>query len=708
MKSRTLLTLTATALFATLAIPVQLAAQEQEQKKEHVRYTVTDLGPTQSFAEGINNRSLVAGTAILADGVTQHAFLSRKGIETDLGTFGGPNSSAFFKPSERGQVAGNAETSTPDPLGEDFCTYGTHLVCLAFVWQDGVMTPLGTLGGNNSWATGGVNNRGQVGGNAENTTLDPTCANPAYEAKPAIWEKGTVRELPTLPGDRDGSVAQINDHGQAVGGTTDCVASPTIVHAVLWREGAAIDLGGFGGALNNSANGINNRGQIVGVSDLPGDTSFHAFLWENNVMTDLGTMYGLPSSWAFGINDEGQVVGMICAVGFDCGAFLWQEGVMTDLNTLLPNNTPWNLIVATNVNDHGEIVATAENNGFRTVLLTPCDENHPGVKGCDDSSAPVVPSAAPVRRRVVLSENVRQLLQQRSGFGRFIHTPEVALGRTAAPSAPNATLSPTSLTFSTQAVGTTSAAKTVTLKNTGTTSLTITAIAIAGTNAGDFAQTHTCGNSLAAGANCSLSLTFKPTASGTRAAALSISDNAPGSPQKVTLSGFGTTAKLSPTSLSFGTVAIDGTISPTKTVTLTNLGTTTLSISGIAITGTNAGDFAQTHTCGNSLAAGASCSINIRFTPTASGIRIAALSISDNSAGSPQKVALSGTGVNGGTLDGYCLQPSLRGCSANYDPTECPPGAAAIDPGDAGCGFPPNTADVDFARRCYIGYCSTH
>src|SRR5947208_8993858 len=115
-------------------------------------------------------------------------------------------------------------------------------------------------------------------------------------------------------------------------------------------------------------------------------------------------------------------------------------------------------------------------------------------------------------------------------------------------------------------------------------------------------------------------------------------------PQTVALSGIGTTAKLSPTSLSFGTVEV-GTASAAKTVTLTNVGTTTLSIVGIAITGTNAGDFAQTQTCGSSLAAGGSCAINVKFKPTASGTRTAALSVSDSAAGSPQKMALYGVGA---------------------------------------------------------------
>src|SRR5207247_2019141 len=189
------------------------------------------------------------------------------------------------------------------------------------------------------------------------------------------------------------------------------------------------------------------------------------------------------------------------------------------------------------------------------------------------------PTRGETRPNVVLPEYVRKLLRERLGFGRFLGTRQkLALSGAAAISGPNATLSPTSLTFSTQAIGTTSAAKTLTLKNTGTTTLTIT---------------------------------------------------------------------------------------------------------GIAITGINARDFAQTHTCGSSLAAGANCSISVRFTPAVLGTRTAALSVTDNAAGSPQKVALSGMGVNGGTLTGYCVHGQfvpLLGCRITSDPSPCPPHALAVDP----------------------------
>jgi HYDIN/CFA65/VesB family protein len=175
--------------------------------------------------------------------------------------------------------------------------------------------------------------------------------------------------------------------------------------------------------------------------------------------------------------------------------------------------------------------------------------------------------------------------------------------------------------------------------------MTITGISLKGTNLTDFQQTHSCGTTLTVGAKCTISVSFKPTASGTRTGDVSIADNAaPPNPQTVVVSGTGTVVKLVPTSLSLGNQPV-GTTSAAKTLTMTNVGTTTLNISGISVTGINAGDFSQTHTCGATLGAGASCTISVKFHPSAIGARSAAVSISDNGGGSPQKVPLSGTGT---------------------------------------------------------------
>jgi hypothetical protein len=213
---------------------------------------------------------------------------------------------------------------------------------------------------------------------------------------------------------------------------------------------------------------------------------------------------------------------------------------------------------------------------------------------------------------------------------------------------PAVTLSPTSLAFGSQAVGTTGAAQASTLTNSGTGPLTITSITVAGTNATDFVRTTTCPlspSTLAAGANCSISATFSPTATGARAASIQISDNASGSPHSLPLSGTGTApaVTLTPASLVFGSQLV-GTTSASQPSTLRNSGTAPLTIASIAVGGANAGDFGQTNDCPASLAANATCTITVTFSPSATGPRAASVQIADNAAGSPQALGLSGTG----------------------------------------------------------------
>jgi hypothetical protein len=184
----------------------------------------------------------------------------------------------------------------------------------------------------------------------------------------------------------------------------------------------------------------------------------------------------------------------------------------------------------------------------------------------------------------------------------------------------------------------------VTLSNPSGPALTISSIAVTGTNATDFSQTNTCGTGLADGASCTITVTFKPAQSGPRTASVTITDNAAGSPQTISLSGTGLVsgpnATPSPSSLTFATQLV-GTSSSAQSATLTNYGTTALSITSIAASG----DFSQTNTCGSSLAAEASCTISVTFKPTQRGTRTGTLSITDNAAGSPQTVSLTGTGT---------------------------------------------------------------
>jgi ASPM-SPD-2-Hydin domain-containing protein/transmembrane protein TMEM131 len=211
------------------------------------------------------------------------------------------------------------------------------------------------------------------------------------------------------------------------------------------------------------------------------------------------------------------------------------------------------------------------------------------------------------------------------------------------PQSKTASLSPTSVNFGILALGSTSQPKVITLTNNGTAAIGITSISITGKNSSEFAvSSTTCGSSLGAGAKCTISVTFKPTAERSQSATLQVVDD--DGTQTAALSGTGTAVKFSPGGLTFASQAV-GTTSPAQNVTLTNLLSTTLTITSIAIGGTDPGDFAQTNTCGSSVAAGGSCTISVTFTPTADGSRTSNVTVTDSDVTSPQKIVLSGTGT---------------------------------------------------------------
>lgn len=206
-----------------------------------------------------------------------------------------------------------------------------------------------------------------------------------------------------------------------------------------------------------------------------------------------------------------------------------------------------------------------------------------------------------------------------------------------------AILSPGNLSFGTVPVGSSQTPQTTTLTNVGAGPLLLTGASIKGTNAGDFSQTNNCPASLAQGASCNINVTFTPTSDGALAATLRVGDAGAPQLQGVTLKGTGTFAGLSPSSLNFGNQSV-GTTSNPQTVTLTNLGTAGLSSIKIQITGGNRADFSETGTCGNTLAAGASCAMNVTFTPHDTGNRGASLNVRATGASNPAPVPLRGTG----------------------------------------------------------------
>jgi hypothetical protein len=237
------------------------------------------------------------------------------------------------------------------------------------------------------------------------------------------------------------------------------------------------------------------------------------------------------------------------------------------------------------------------------------------------------------------------------------------------------TFSLISFVFPDQPVGVASNAKAVTVTNTGSTAATVCKV----TATSDFAQTtNSCGNSLSAGANCVINLVFTPTARGNRTGFVQVITNDAGSPQSIILSGKGIApvVSLSATFLGFGSSLV-GVKSASQIVTVSNTGDDALTIFSLTISG----DFAQTNTCGSSVAVSQSCSIVVTFTPTATGARSGSITINDNAMGTPHTVPLSGNGIDfslGAAAGSSTTATIVAGQTAIFDLQVAPTGFTGI------------------------------
>jgi probable HAF family extracellular repeat protein len=490
MNSKTWTCIIALTLFATLAKPLQLAAQDKANSDHHDyhHYQVTDLGTlggTNSFFDPpgyccvavLNGRGAASASAetstsdpfinfcFAADCLTVHEVVWKDGVLTDLGALPGGASSAPQWISANGLIAGLSENGLTDPLVPGLPEFR------AAFWQNGAITDLGTLGGGFEAIANAVNSRGQVVGMTTNTIPDPFSVafdgniGVPYQTRAFLWQNGEMQDLGTLGGP-DAAATVVNERGQIAGNSyinstanpTGCEANIPAQHPFLWDKGKMIDLGSLGGncaatsAINNRGqvaagstlpgdlefhpalwdhgtltdlgtfggtfgytNWINEKGAVVGAANFPGDTIGHAALWKKGVMTDLGTLPGYGCSSAQWINSSDQIVGSSSACdGSTNAATLWHNGSMVDLNTLISSNSTLHLDVAFDVNDRGEIAVNGSdaNGNTHAVLLIPCDEDHPGVEGCDYSMVQAATSAQSVAPRYAHSET-RRLPQSR-------------------------------------------------------------------------------------------------------------------------------------------------------------------------------------------------------------------------------------------------------------------------------------------------------
>lgn len=355
------------------AAQAEATAELKQKRRGYHVIKLRSLGGTTSGGNSINDLGWATGTSTLDDNTTTRATLWLFGLKLDLGTLGGPNSGVIWPAKNNiGVISGIAQTAELDPYEEDWSCSAflpdTGHVCRGFVWERGRMRALPTFGGTHGFATGTNNHRETVGW-AENTVRDLSCVSPQiFQFRAALWGPGVddMRELPPFGDDSTSAATAINDSGQVVGISGACgvaVGGVSAAHALLWEDGVPTDLGNLGGIYWNTPMAINSGGEVVGFANNPAladpPTRFRplAFRWtEEDGMKSLGTLSTDPTatSQGLGINDRGQVVGLSCLSG-SCSAYLWENGVMTDLNSLVKSGNRDHLFYAGDINDFGVI-----------------------------------------------------------------------------------------------------------------------------------------------------------------------------------------------------------------------------------------------------------------------------------------------------------------------------------------------------------------
>jgi probable HAF family extracellular repeat protein len=439
MKRRSLISAAVAILLSATVVTVGLHAKDQ-QDPGPAHYYVFNLGipggGTASVGNTINDLGWPMGTSNVSGDASEHATVWIPGTSLDLGTLGGPNSAVVFpNRNNTGEVVGIAETASTQPLGEYWsCALAffptiTGKTCLGFVWQNGTMTPLSTLGGDNAVASA-VNNAGQVVGWAETNFHDPTCNTPqVLQFKATLWDpNGQIQALPQFGNDPDSAAVAINNYGQIVGISGICsnaIGGYSAIHAVLWQNGRVFLMGDIGGHGWNTPVAINDNGEVVGFANASGDIvngsltiKFHAFLWtKGRGMVDLGTLPGDALSEATGINNEGEIVGTSYGAGFTHPrAFIYEDGKMTPLNSLVAGPTTLSLVVTGDINDEGEITgeavdsATGEAPAFLAVPL----RSEGAWSQSDVNGAAELPLAMP--------ESVHQMILRRHGLNNSTGT----------------------------------------------------------------------------------------------------------------------------------------------------------------------------------------------------------------------------------------------------------------------------------------------
>ena len=347
-----------------------------------------------SLAAGINDRgwSIGASQTGLLDPYPfpqnrAVAWIGRRMI--NLGTIEGGSNSIGISINNLGQMVGISDNGVPDP----FSLFQAGIQIRTFFWAHGDLHDIGSLGGPDTVPGPGCTNqrpRSIVG--ASYTSFAPNADTSIPTLDPFLWENGKMVDLGNLGGTVSfGQCA--NNRGDVIGQSN--LPANLVTHAFLWRKGRIKDLGTLVGD-NSEAIWMNDAGDIVGSADLPAPDIHDAVRWRHGHILDLGTVDGDACSRGRAINSKGQIVGGSSDCRNFLHAFVWEEGgPMLDLNTLIPPDSGLQLTNAFNINDRGEILAKSiavsvmpidDEDLGHVVLLIPCNEE----KNCESENAAVV------------------------------------------------------------------------------------------------------------------------------------------------------------------------------------------------------------------------------------------------------------------------------------------------------------------------------
>jgi len=370
MNCKTWTRIIALVLFAVLALPLYLAAQDKPKQRhthQYHHYQINDVGTfggpqSWQFNPGVarngllNNRGTLVGSADTSavdpycldypDCYAAHAFQWQNGGKTDLGVLPGGIDSQVFWVSANGLMAGISDNGQQDPLNPALPQI--HAV----LWEHGQMTDLGTLEGGYNSGAAAINSRGEIVGEAYNTIPDPNSLfGYGYQSRAFYWNNGAMQDLGTMGTGTDAVAGLINEHGQVVGMSYTSsvpnalcpgISAFTLTTAsFIWdKKNGMKDIGGLGGTCT-LANDLNNHGQIVGGSSLTGDTQVHPFVWNAaSGVTDLLDSSDSSYGFAEGENKHGDVAGGTCD-SVTCYAVLWRKSggrwQKTNLSTVTDN-----------------------------------------------------------------------------------------------------------------------------------------------------------------------------------------------------------------------------------------------------------------------------------------------------------------------------------------------------------------------------------